>query len=396
LKEHAKTALVVLYEGRTSYLEKDRTSSIGDIHEKDYRLQALKFQERYSRFQSNPQEDFDFIELVLANSLNVAGSLKYRVRKISPRTFFSSGQVEHIKEVISSLNPSCVATNAPLSPVHQRNLENEWGVPILTRADVIFEIFEKNATTAEGKLQVELARLHYTLPRIVGIGKELSSPGGDVGTRGGPGEKLTALTKDQIRRRIKILENRIEHSRVTRELRRKKRRKAGLFNVTLIGYTNAGKSSLLNALTKSTVQVDDRYFTTLDPTARTLYVGLGKKVIIKDTVGFLTDLPSELLAAFRATLEEMRETSLFLLVVDASNENVDFKINSSKAILEQFGLGDFPVVIVFNKIDLVDDEVYLHTLAEQYPGSIFVSSKTGKGIERLFELLRQKVQEWVA
>ncbi len=346
--------------------------------------------ERYLAWQENPQDDFDFIELVLADSLSVCGILKFRVRRISPKTFFGDGQVRRVEEAGLALKPDIIATNAQLSPVHQRNLEDRWKVDVLTRADVIFDIFAKNAVTAEGKLQVELARLTYILPRLTGIGKELTDPGGDVGTRGGPGEKLTALTKDQIRRRIRLLENRIEHTRQVRELRRKKRKKAGLFNVSLIGYTNSGKSSLLNALTKSKVQVDDRYFTTLDPTARVAYVDSGNPVVIKDTVGFLNNLPEELLSAFRATMEELEETNLFLLVVDASRENVDFRIASVIQILEQFSLSEIPRIIVFNKVDLIDDPRHLNLLSEKYPNSVFVSARRGDGLGKLFEIVKSK------
>lgn len=355
--------------------------------------QAELLTRRYVHFAQNPQEDLDFIELALANELAVSGVLKFRVRKISPATFFGRGQVLRILEKVGELKPSVIATNASISAVHQRNLEEKLKIPILTRADIIFEIFAKNATTAEGKLQVELARLRYRLPRITGIGKELSEPGADVGTRGGPGEKLTNLTKREIIRRLRALEAKIEKANLGRELRRKKRRRAQLFNVSLIGYTNSGKSSLLNELTSSSAQVDDRYFTTLDPTARALYLGDGMKVVIKDTVGFLNDLPSELYNAFRATLEELQETSLFLHIVDASRENVNFMIASVEEILEKFNLLGIDRVIIFNKIDLTDDPKYLEMLKDMYPGSLFISAKERIGLDAVVEVIKERMMK---
>ncbi len=354
--------------------------------------EAEVFSVRYAPYEENPQEDFDFLELVLANSLSVTGVIKIRVRKASPRTFFGEGQVKKIRQLLEFYGVNTVATNASLSPIHQRNLEDEWKSRILTRSDIIFEIFSKNASTAEGKLQVELATLKYSLSRITGIGKELSSPGGDVGTRGGAGEKLTSLTRDQIRRRIKVLERKIGKATLVRKLKRKRRSKTEIFSVSLVGYTNAGKSSLLNALTKSNVDVDDRYFTTLDPTARIIYLGDGRKGLIKDTVGFLNDLPEELFSAFRATLEELEENDLLLLVADVSRENVDFMIASVLKILQQFGLSDIPIYIVFNKIDLLQDTKYIDLLSEKYPNSIFVSAKSGKGLNFLVELIKNQMQ----
>ncbi len=388
--QQKRTAIIVLVESPIRHCATNSQARQEHAHDSADIANHLKlFERRYRADEHNPDEHFDFVELALADGLFIASILKFKVRKISPDTFLGKGQVQAIKQAVGSLKPDVVATNASLSPVHQRNLEEKWQVTVLTRDDIIFEIFEKNATTAEGKIQVELARLKHMLPRITGIGKQLSSPGGDVGTRGGPGEKLTQLTKDQIRRRIRNLERRIEKERKSRELRRKRRRKSGVFSVSLVGYTNAGKSSILGALTKCSVEIDDRYFTTLNPTTRTLYVGDGRKVVIKDTVGFLDDLPPELISAFRATLEELEHTDLFLLVVDSSRENVDFRIASSLNILKRFHLESVPLLIVFNKIDLVDDERYLRSLARRYPKSLFVSVRTGAGVRKIYEYLAE-------
>jgi GTPase len=351
--------------------------------------QAGLFAKRYSHSGRNPQEDYDFIELAIAGEFAIGRVMKFRVRKPSSRTFIGKGQVEEIGLAIKNLEPSSVVTNAPLSPVHQRNLEETWGVPILTRADVIFEIFEANAKTSEGRLQVELARLSYELPRVIGVGKEMSRTGGDMGTRGGSGEQITRLTKDRIRKKVLRLEEELKHVRDVRELRRRKRVRSGVFTVTLIGYTNSGKSSLINALTKSGEEVAERYFTTLDPAARNLYLESGMNAVICDTVGFLDDLPKSLINAFRATMDEVAESNLLVHVVDASQENVEFKLDSGAKILEDFRLGGIPRLVVFNKADLIGDECPLIALREQYPESVLVSAVTGKGLADLIAVIKR-------
>jgi len=287
-----------------------------------------------------------------------------------------------------------MVTNAALSPVHQRNLEQALDARIATRADLIFSIFERNASSSEGRLQVELARLNYELPRLTGVGKELSRTGGDLGTRGGGGEPITVLTKDRIRRRIRKLEGAMDKLKRVRELRRKQRLRTRVFTVSLIGYTNSGKSLLINALTGSSEEVAQRYFTTLDPAARSLYLGEGINAVACDTVGFLDDLPAELAAAFSATMEEVGESDLLLHVVDAARENVEFRIESGTRILADYGLAGIPRIVVFNKVDLLDDLGQLNALQEAYPESVAVSAATGEGLPELLRLLaeRAKVQ----
>jgi len=387
-----RQALILLVDARNESINRQRSSSTNGNQQAEE--QADAFSERYENRVHNPQEDFDFIELALANELSIGRVMKFRPRKISPHTYLGSGQVQEVSRALQSIPNAIIATNAPLSPVHQRNLEEAWQTNILTRADIIFEIFERNAHTAEGKMQVELARLRYQLPRVVGIGKELSSPGADRGTRGGGGEKLTALTKDQLRRRIRKLDAAIDHTRQVRELRRKRRRKARLFTVSLVGYTNSGKTSLLNALTQSEAAVAEKYFTTLDPLARGLTLETRQRIIINDTVGFLHDLPPELTAAFRATIEELVDTSLFLVLVDASRENVDFRLARALAILEDYGLGAIPHLIILNKIDLIDEPEYLARLRERHPDSVAVSVRTGEGLDELRRLLAERAAAW--
>lgn len=382
-----KLAIVLLYEPASAAYGHERDSSCfpPTLTEE----QAGLFTKRYSRTEGNPQEDYDFIELAIAGEFAIGRVMKYRVRKVSPRSFFGKGQVEQVGEAARLLKPDVIVTNAPLSPVHQRNLGEAWGTAIMTRADIIFEIFEANAKSSEGRLQVELARLQYELPRIIGVGKELSRTGGDMGTRGGGGEQVTRLTKDRIRKRIRKLETELEQVRMVRGLRRKQRVRSGVFTVTLIGYTNSGKSSLINALTKSGEEVAERYFTTLDPAARSCYLAEGMNAVICDTVGFLDNLPKSLLTAFRATMDEVAESNLLLHVVDASQENVEFKLESGVKILEEYGLGGIPRVVVFNKSDLLDDEASLDYIRSLYPETVVVSAATANGLTVLLSIVKR-------
>jgi GTP-binding protein HflX len=381
-----RTALVILtdadFSGRQHHEKADASPTLAEE-------QSDLFAERYSHNGRNPQEDYDFIELAIAGDFNIGRVLKFRVRKISSRSFFGKGQVEEVMAAIGALKPDVVVTNAPLSPVHQRNLEEAWNVDILTRADIIFEIFEANAKTSEGRLQVELARLKYALPRFVRVGKQMSRTGGDMGTRGGGGEQITRLSKDRIRKRILRLDEELEHVRKVRELRRKQRVRSGVFTATIIGYTNSGKSSLINALTKSGEEVAERYFTTLDPAARSLFLEDGSNAVICDTVGFLDGLPKELLTAFRATMDEVAQSDLLLHVVDASQENVEFRLESGAKILEEYRLANIPRAVVFNKADLLDDESSLEYLRGVYPESVVASAVTGKGLPELMALIRR-------
>jgi len=389
-KQPKRTALVLLAEmpagvhTRPGRSRTDEPCSPSDE-------QTSLFVERYRTRTDNPQHDFDFLELVIADDFNIGRVMKFKVRRVSPRTFFGRGQAAEIAQAIRALQPTNVITNAQLSPVHQRNLEEEWDIPIMTRADVIFDIFEQNATTSEGRIQVDLARLSYELPRVVGVGKELSRTGGDRGTRGGGGEPLTVLTKDHIRKRIRRLENELEKVKRTRALRRKKRVRSGVFTIGLIGYTNSGKSSLINTLTRSEEEVASRYFTTLDPAARRIYLGDNIEAVVTDTVGLLDDLPEELANAFGATMEEAAESDLLLHIVDVSRDNVEFRIESGVRILSKFGLSGIPRVVIFNKTDLLDDFAALTVLQEEYSPSVAISTVSGEGLPELTAILRDRV-----
>ena len=320
----------------------------------------------------------DFLELAKADGLEVADICQFGIDRVTSATYLGRGQAEWLHEEVHSCDPAVVVFNVPLSATHQRNLEDALGVSVLNRYDLIFEIFERNAHTAEGKLQVELARLRYELPRLPGLGKELTNPG-----YRGPGEMKTRAQKSVLQRRIFELERKVKSLRTARAVRRSRRVKSGIPIVSIIGYTNAGKSALLNALTKSEVAVADRYFATLDPTVRLLRLPSGNRILVTDTVGFLDDLPSELIAAFKATLEEMEVASLLVHVVDTAKENFRHQIDSVRAILDQIGLGRIPRVTLFNKIDLLDERGSLAALEAEFAPAVAASVLTGENLKAL-------------
>jgi GTPase len=332
-------------------------------------------------------ETYDFIELALAAGLKAETTLEYNIRKISPKLYVGSGQFEEIRQTAQAEGVELVATSAPLSPVHQRNWEQELKLPVLSRYDLIFAIFEQNAHTAEGQLQIELAKLKFELPRIVRSYEQLDPLAGGIGSLG-PGEQLTERIKRRHRRRIFEIEQKLEKLRGQRALRRNKRERAGVFQASIVGYTNVGKSTLLNRLTGSGVLAADQYFATLDPTARALYLGEGRKMLLTDTVGFIEDLPPELVTAFRATLDEMLGSKLLLHLADASHPRVEHQIVAVRKIVRDIGLGNVPELLVFNKVDRADHETRLE-LAAAHPQALFISAMEGEGIDVLLERLRE-------
>jgi len=287
---------------------------------------------------------------------------------------------------------------------------------VLNRQDIIFSIFEQNARSAEGKLQVELAHLRYELPRIVRSYEQLDPLAGGIGTLG-PGEQLTERIKRRHRERIHHIEEQLTKLRGQRALRRRQRSKSGIFIARIVGYTNVGKSTLLNRLTGSGVLVADQYFATLDPTARALYLpgpapggrpslaadsptppespaGTralqdASRILLTDTVGFLDELPDELVSSFRATLEEMEGASLLIHLADASHARVTYQIEAVRKVIARIGLGKTPELLVFNKCDRVDADTRTE-LAAHYPGALFISARTGEGVRELLEELARR------
>ncbi len=299
----------------------------------------------------------------------------------TPALHFGRGKVEEIAAVARETGANLLICDDPLTPVQERNLSRALGIKVIDRTALILDIFAQRARTSEGKLQVELAQLTYLLPRLVGQWTHLERPGGGIGTRG-PGETQLESDRRVIRRRVMQIRRELEQVRVHRRVQREGRRRTGLPVVALVGYTNAGKTTLLNRLTGARLLAADQLFVTLDPAARLANGGARQPFILTDTVGFIRKLPHELVAAFRATLEELTAADLLLHVVDASHPALDEHVAAVERTLDELGAGDRPVILVLNKIDRIAHPRALEALVESR-GGVPVSAATGQGLEGL-------------
>ncbi|MEE8637077.1 MAG: GTPase HflX, partial [Dehalococcoidia bacterium] len=282
---------------------------------------------------------------------NVVGMLTQNLRTPSPTYYVGKGKIEELIHLKEQARYDTVIFDDELSPRQQRNLEEALGVKVIDRSALILHIFARKARTHEGKLQVELAQHQYLLPRLVGQWRHLERPGGGIGTRG-PGEAQLETDRRLIHKRINLLQHKIESVRKHRALYRERRKEAGTPVVALVGYTNAGKSTLFNALSKATVDVGNRLFSTLDPVTRRLTLPSGQQFLITDTVGFIHKLPPSLIAAFRATLEELDEADLLIHVVDITHRNAAHQCLTVEKLLSDLNLEDKPRITAFNKTDL--------------------------------------------
>lgn len=341
------------------------------------------------------EEEFSLAELeqlVYSAGGVVVGKELVTLRHFTPAYLLTKGKAEQFTQQLRALEATGVVFNNELSPAQLRNLEEMFSLKVIDRTTLILDIFARNAHTREGKLQVELAQLSYLLPRLRGRGAELSRLAGGIGTRG-PGETKLETDRRKIKERIHALKKAINRVRSYRETQRKKRLTTGLPLVAIIGYTNTGKSTLLNRLTHADALVEDKLFATLDTTVRRLMLQNGIEVLISDTVGFINKLPTTLIAAFRATLEETTYAHLLLHVVDASQPRPERQIESTTEILSELHLNEKPMIIVFNKVDLVKDRVLLNRLIERYQPAIAISARTGEGINELMSLISAKISE---
>ncbi len=328
--------------------------------------------------------------------LEVIGSEVVRLPKVQAGMLFGSGKIAEMKARFAEAEIDLVLVDGPVSPVQQRNLEKEWGVKLLDRTGLILEIFADRARTREGVLQVELAALSYQRTRLVRAWTHLERQRGGFGFVGGPGE--TQIEADRRAIDDEVLKIRRQLSKVvkTRELHRAARRKVPFPIVALVGYTNAGKSTLFNRMTGAEVLAKDMLFATLDPTMRGVTLPSGKKVILSDTVGFISDLPTQLVAAFRATLEEVLEADLILHVRDISHPETEEQAADVRDILESLGVGkDVPAFEVWNKIDLLsaDQREALKVQDARSPGIHAVSALTGDGLPALLDAITAALDE---
>lgn len=328
--------------------------------------------------------------------IEVVGSVIQNLDNPNSRTYIGKGKLEELILLAEELNAKTILFDDELSPRHQRELEKEFTIDtkILDRTALILDIFAQHADTREGMLQVELAQYKYRLPRLTRAWTHLArQTGGASGRSGGvggvglrgPGETQLEVDRREIKRRITKLEDVLEKVREHRNRHRNQRRKTNIPVVALVGYTNAGKSTLLNSLTDANIYVADQLFATLDPTTRQLELPAGETVLLTDTVGFIQKLPTDLVAAFRATLEEITEADLLLHIIDSSHENAEQQRKTVLQTLEEIGAGEIPVINVYNKIDLLDNETLRDFERSIDPTSIFISAKEKIGFDTLID-----------
>jgi GTPase len=330
-------------------------------------------------------------ELLATAGVEVVGEMTQRRDAPHPNSYLGPGKVAEAKAAAKACDANVIACDDELSARQERNLEQELGIPVVDRTTIILDIFATHASSAEGKLQVELAQLEYNLARMRGLWTHLERLGGGIGTRG-PGETQIETDRRLARNRIAALRRRLEHVRGTRSVMRAERERAALPSVALAGYTNAGKSTLLNAMTGAEVPVRDRLFHTLDPSTRMLRID-GRAHLLTDTVGFIRKLPHQLVDAFGATLEETLRADLLLHVIDASADEHDREAMrvAVEAVLDEIGAGERPRVLVLNKADLLDADARAQ-LRLRHPEALLVSGATGAGLDELERRIERELR----
>lgn len=324
-----------------------------------------------------------------AGAETVAKVIQNRER-MHPGTYIGKGKIEEIKELVYKTDADTVVCDDELSPAQYHNLEEALGVKVIDRTVMILDIFAKRASTSEGKLQVELAQLRYRASHLIGGRSELSRLGGGIGTRG-PGEQKLEIDRRLIKERITQVRKELEQVKRTRELTRKKRQENPIPVIAIVGYTNAGKSTLLNKLTGAGVLSEDKLFATLDPTTRKMTMDNGEEFLFTDTVGFIRKLPHHLIQAFRSTLEEAKYADVILHVVDASNPDMDSQMYTVYETLEKLEVGDKKIVTAFNKIDAIDEDISLKDLRADK--TVRISAKYGDGLSEMLENISEVAKE---
>ena len=334
----------------------------------------------------------EFAELARSAGAELAGELVSSRRAPDPRYFIGKGKLDELKQIISENDAELVISSAALSPSQERNLEKELKCRVLDRAGLILDIFAQRARSFEGKLQVELAQLRHLSTRLVRGWTHLERQKGGIGLRG-PGETQLETDRRLIGKRIRQLTERLEHVDTRRNINRANRMRAETPTVALVGYTNAGKSTLFNTLTDAGVYVKDQLFATLDPTVRRLDLPDGSHVVLADTVGFVRDLPHELIAAFRSTLQEAREADLILHVIDASDPNRWQRVRQVNSVLEQLGAEQVPQIRVYNKIDKLQRQPKVANNLDGEGRAVWVSATTGEGLPLLKEAIARRLRK---
>jgi GTP-binding protein HflX len=329
----------------------------------------------------------------LASSLEleVAGSILVKLRERNAALLLGTGKADEIVAAATAEGADSILFDHPLSPTQQRNWEELSGLKAYDRNELIIRIFASRARTKEAVLQVELAQLEYSLPRLAHSYDALSRQrGGRYGTKGS-GEQKIELDRREIEHRVHDIKDELKEVRKSREVQRAKREKASVPRAAIVGYTNAGKSSLLNALASASVLAKDQLFATLDPTTRRMSLSKGGSLLLTDTVGFVRNLPHHLVEAFKATLEEAAEADLLVEVVDASDPEAEVHMEATDKVLREIGAGDVPRVLALNKVDLVSDEVFIEGWRTRHPDAVFCSVKTGAGLPSLSAAVEERL-----
>jgi GTP-binding protein HflX len=322
--------------------------------------------------------------------LKVVGALLQKRHQIDIATYIGSGKVEELKGLVECQEADVVVFDNDLGPGQTRNLEKQIGVKVVDRTEVILDIFATHARTHEAHLQVELAQLEYAMPRLKRMWTHLSRYKGGIGVRG-PGEKQLEEDRRLVGHRIQELKAKLAKIQARKE--REVASRSDVPTISLVGYTNAGKSTLMNVLTEAGVLVEDKLFATLDTRTRRWRFQGGGHALLSDTVGFIRDLPHSLVASFKATLEEARQADLLLHVVDASSPEAEIQIRAVKKVLDELGLENHPTLLILNKADRVPDRSFLDVLKAQHEGSVAISAARGEGMEQLEFAVRQALSE---
>jgi len=313
-----------------------------------------------------------------------------RQDKPNPKYFIGTGKLDEVKNIVDTKDIELVIFDDEITPTQQRNLQLKLDTKVLDRTALILDIFAQRAHSSEGKLQVELAQLNYLLPRLKGRGVELSRLGGGIGTRG-PGETKLEVDRRKIRKRISVLEKKIQQISTQRDTQRKSREEKNVFQIALVGYTNSGKTTLLNSTTSSDGYVEDRLFSTLDSTTRKLKMYPNSEALISDTVGFIEKLPHQLIASFKSTLEEVKRSDLLLLVSDINKPDFENNIKSVKNVLKEIDAADKPMLLIFNKIDKLSN-AEIERLKIKYKEAIFISALKKTGFKELYSTVKKMIE----
>ena len=335
------------------------------------------------------ERSLDELERLLSTAgASSVGRVLQVKESFDPRTCIGSGKVKEIADICEKEDVKLVVFDFELSPMQIRNLENDIGdVTVIDRSMLILDIFALHATSGDGKLQVELAQLRYSAPRLTGKGVELSRQGGGIGSRG-PGESKLETDRRHLKEKINALESRLRELEHNRLIMRAQRDRSGLAKIGIVGYTNAGKSTLLNRITGADVLSEDKLFATLDPTTRKADLPSGETVLFTDTVGFVRKLPHHLVKAFKSTLDEVKYSDLLLIVSDVTDSEVSEHIKVTEQVLEDLGASEKPRIYVYNKADAIDN-----VDIQDADSSVYVSAKTGYGIDSLLSLIELKLSE---